>query len=63
MLESREHLFRPDQVRIEHRTAAIHRPAVAVDPDYVDVGCPLRLAFFQDFGALEDELLDRKSVV
>src|SRR6516164_8771692 len=58
LFEFREHLFRPDQIRIEHRTATIHRPAVAVDPDYVDVGCPLRLAFFQDFGALVDHRID-----
>jgi hypothetical protein len=38
----------------EHRAAAIDGPAVAVDPNHIDVGCPLCLAFLEDVISLID---------
>src|SRR3982751_5859351 len=46
-------------IRPEHRAAAIDRPAVAVDPDDVDVGGALRHLFVEDFRALVDHGVKR----
>src|SRR6185503_11797225 len=47
-----------DVVGPPHRAAAIDRPAVAVDPDHVDVERALGHAFFQDLGALVDHRIE-----
>src|SRR5215212_11315025 len=43
---------------IEHRTAAIDRPAIAVDPDDIDVGGANGDALLQDLRALVDHGID-----
>src|SRR5262245_42843178 len=42
-----------------HRPAAIDRPAIAVDPNHIDVGGPLGHAFLEDFRALIDHGVER----
>src|SRR3569832_802103 len=49
---------RPNQVRPEHRPAAIDRPAVAVDPDDIDVRGAKRDAFLQDLRPLVDHRIE-----
>src|SRR5262249_60529241 len=44
----------PDLVGVEHRAAVPDRPAVAVDPDHVDVAGPCRDALFEDARTLVD---------
>src|ERR1700733_1552378 len=58
LLEFGQNGLQSDCVGIEHRTAAIDRPAVAVDPDDVDVGRALGLALLEDFRALVDHRVD-----
>src|SRR5258707_11527539 len=41
-------------VGIEHRAAAIDRPAIAIEPDHVDVARTRRDAFFEDARTLVD---------
>src|SRR6266850_4146424 len=47
-------VLQPDLVGIEHRAAAIDRPAVAIEPDHVDVARTRRDALFEDARALVD---------
>src|SRR5690349_20866656 len=51
-LQTLDNLVEADRVRPSHRAAAIDRPAIAVDPDHIDVGRALRHAFFEDLRAL-----------
>src|SRR5579859_7275331 len=53
-----QHLVRADLVAVVHRAAAVDRPAVAVDPDHIDVGGADRLALFEDLRALVDHRID-----
>src|ERR1051326_9375291 len=48
----------PDLVGVGHRAAAPHRPAVAVDPDHVDVARPTGDALLEDARALVDHRVD-----
>src|SRR5580704_3807712 len=57
-LEPGEHRLQSDRVGVEHRAAAIDRPAVAVDPDDVDVGGALGFTLFEDFRALVDHRIE-----
>src|SRR5215218_5837153 len=50
---------KPFGISPEHRPAAIDRPAVAEDPDDIDVGSSLRHAFLEDFRALVDHGVER----
>src|SRR5256886_9651978 len=43
-----------DLVGIEHRAAAVDRPAIAIEPDYVDVARTRRDALFEDARTLVD---------
>lgn len=43
----------------EHGATAINGPAIAVDPDYIDIGCALGFAFFEDFVAFIDHGVER----
>src|SRR5262249_8219416 len=56
--ESIANLTEPDLVGVEHRAAAPHRPAVAVDPDHVDVAGPIGEALLEDARALVDHRID-----
>src|SRR3954447_1574386 len=49
----------PDRIGPEHRAAAIDRPAVAIDPDNIDVGSALSDAFLEDLRALVDHRVER----
>src|SRR5262249_19030917 len=49
---------KPDRVRIDHRAAAPDRPAVAIDPDDVDVPGPVGDALLEDARALVDHRVD-----
>src|ERR1700733_786366 len=57
-LQFAEHFIKTDQLAVEHRAATINRPAIAVDPDDIDVGSALRLAFFKDLGAFVNHRID-----
>src|SRR4051794_7216937 len=50
---------KPDLVGIEHRPAAPDRPAIAVDPDHVDVARPVGDALLEDARALVDHREDQ----
>src|SRR5205814_5050361 len=52
-------LAQPFGVGPEHRTAAIDRPAVAVDPHDIDVRRALGDALLEDFRALVDHRVER----
>src|SRR4029077_12171455 len=43
-----------DLVGIEHRAAAIDRPAIAIEPDHVDIARTRRDTFFEDARTLVD---------
>ncbi len=45
-------------MRPEHRAAAVHRPAIAVDPHDIDVAGALRLAFGQDARPFVDHRIE-----
>src|SRR5262249_53692375 len=47
-------VLQPDAVGPEHRAAAIDRPAIAVEPDHVDVARTRRDALVQDARTLVD---------
>ena len=54
-----QHLLQHQPGRLEHRAAAVDRPAVNIDPDYVDVGGADRLALFEDLRSLIDHRIGR----
>src|SRR5262249_13405336 len=47
-------VLQPDRVGPEHRTAAVDRPAIAIEPDHVDVARTRRDALFEDARPLVD---------
>src|SRR6218665_2937552 len=49
---------RPGALPVVHGAAAVHGPAVAVDPHHVDVGGTHGHALLQDLGALVDHGID-----
>src|SRR5262249_12057834 len=51
-------LTEPDLVGVEHRATAPYRPAVAVDPDHVDVTRPIGDPLLEDARALVDHRVD-----
>src|SRR5690606_16191399 len=51
-------LVEADIVGIARRAAAIDRPAIAIDPDHVDIARPRRDAFFKDLRGLVDHRID-----
>src|SRR5579875_337761 len=53
-----EYFVGADQIGVEHWPAAIDGPAIAVDPDDIDVGGTLRLAFLDDPGAFVDHWIN-----
>src|ERR671920_319632 len=57
-LEALDDLSEPLGVGPEHRAAAPDRPAVAVDPDDVDVGGALGHAFLEDLRPLVDHRVE-----
>src|SRR5436305_8978150 len=57
--EALDDLAEPLGIRPEHRPAAIDGPAVAIDPDDIDVGRTLGNAFLEDFRALVDHRVER----
>src|SRR4051812_30688375 len=58
-LQAIDDLLKTDAVGPEHRSAAVDWPAVAVDPDHVDIRGALRNALFQDLRALVDHRVER----
>src|SRR3954468_15569303 len=50
---------KPDLVGVKHRSAAPDRPAIAVDPDHVDVARPVGDALLEDARALVDHREDQ----
>src|SRR6202034_2972085 len=57
-LQLRQHRLQSDGVGVEHRAAAIDWPAVAVDPDDVDVGRALCFALFENLRPFVDHRID-----
>src|SRR5829696_1607054 len=53
----------PDLVGIEHRSAAPDRPAIAVDPDHVDVARPVGDALNEGASILEEGIAYRSGDV
>src|SRR5438876_12416000 len=53
-LKARNNLLQANRISPEHRSAGGGRPAIAVEPDDVDVGGALRDALFKDPRALVD---------
>ena len=58
LLHLGEHFVEADLGPIEHGAAAIDRPAIAIDPDNIDVAGADRFAFFEDLEALIDHRID-----
>src|SRR5882724_358032 len=53
------HGLEPDLIGPEHRAAPVDWPAVAVDPDHVDVARPDRDLLLQDLGPLVDHRVEQ----
>ncbi len=53
-----EDLRQPLELGPEHRAAAVERPAVAVQPDHIDVGGACRDALLEDLRALVDHRVE-----
>ena len=58
-LKRRDNLAFAFQRAPEHRAAAIDRPAIAIDPDDIDIRRALGFAFFKDFIAFVDHGIER----
>src|SRR3990167_350105 len=59
LLQARDHRLEPDMIGPEHRPAGPCRPAIAVEPDGIDIARPLRNAFLEDQCAFADHRIEQ----
>src|SRR5262245_41464898 len=52
--ETISNVLQPDLVGVEHRAAAIDRPAITIEPDHVDIARTRRDVLFEDARTLVD---------
>ncbi len=57
--ERLDDLTRTFKVAPEHRSTAVNRPAISINPHDIDIRCPLGLTFFEDFIPLVDHRIER----